>query len=66
MTKIDSTTILWQVQVRAKTGRWINKGRFETRKDARVNAWMYREVNGGNGKAPYGFGSTRVVRVVRG
>lgn len=61
----DSIHVLWQVQVRkSRAHKWVNKGRFETRKDARTNAWMYREVNGGSGKPPYGFGNTRVVRVV--
>lgn len=61
--KTDSTKITWHVQVKSRrSGKWVTKARFETRKDARTNAWMYREVNGGNGSEPYGFGNTRVVR----
>lgn len=61
----DSIHVMHQVQVRkSRAHKWVNKGRFETRKDARTNAWMYREVNGGDGKPPYGFGNTRVVRFV--
>ena len=61
----DSIYVMWHVQVVSRrSGEWVTKARFETRKDARTNCWMYREVNGGNGQRPYGFGNTRVVRVV--
>lgn len=55
MAKRDSTKVLWQVQVKAKNGAWINKGRFETRRDARAKKVALR--------AEYGFGNTREIRV---
>lgn len=57
--------IKWRVQYRlSRKHKWRNAGLFETRKDARVEAWTKRvwgdeplaKCNG------YGFGNTRVVR----
>ena len=57
--KKDSTKILWRVQYRLGRSRaWKNAGLYETRKDARVGAAIYRRLEG--------FGNTRVVRVERG
>ena len=59
----------WRVQVRrSRSHAWRNTGLFETRKDARTNAWMYREVNGGSvgvDRQPVGFGNTRIVRYIK-
>lgn len=65
-----STAIQWRVQVKAKTGNWINKGLFETRAVARVHAKYLRGLhtvpNAKNYVHPgYGFGNTRVVRYER-
>lgn len=64
MAKQDSTKVLWQVQVRkSRAHKWVNKGRFETRENARAAAaWLRGEPGWG---AVYGFGNTRVVRVVK-
>lgn len=71
MTKIDSTRIVWLVQARLAYGRkWITKARFERRQDARERAIEMRylhESDHNDDPAPgYGFGNTRVQRVVKG
>lgn len=56
--KRDSTKVLWQVQVRkSRAHKWVNKGRFETRRNARLSAETWRDWAG--------FGNTRVVRVAK-
>ena len=71
MTKTDSTKVLWQVQVRkSRLHKWTNKGRFEKRDNARVAAYCLRVwgVSGYGASTAaegYGFGNTRVVRVVK-
>lgn len=66
--KRDSTTVLWQVQVRlSRAHAWRSKGLFETRRNARFHAQWMRDgiiVNDKTGRqdGPYGFGNTRVVR----
>ena len=56
--KTDSTKVMWRVQTKAKTGRWINRGLYETRATARLHARIQRSING--------WGTTRVQRHVRG
>lgn len=70
---MSSTSKQWRVQVKAKTGRWINKGLFETRDAARDQAYMLR-VWGPDGVKDgvmavmkgVGFGNTRVIPYVKG
>ncbi len=65
MTKTDSTKVMWRIQVRkSRAHKWVSKGTFETRRNAREAAAWFRE---GRGHVPaYGLGNTRVVRVVKG
>jgi hypothetical protein len=59
MTKTDSTKVMWQVQVRGnRDAAWRNRGRFETRSNAREKAAALRDV--------WGMWNTRVMRVVKG
>ena len=67
MTRIDSTKVLWRVETKAKTGRWIKRGLYETRESARAMATAWREgyyldLVG----SPLGLGRTRVVRHISG
>lgn len=70
MKRIDSTKIRWRVQIRkSRAHKWVNKGLFEVRDEARTIAFMYREcVTWKDGAAvqPSGFGNTRVVRYQKG
>lgn len=73
MTPSESNTRKqWRVQVKAKTGNWINKGLYETRKDARARCRDLRgemRLHGGGliyTRGAYGFGNTRVVRYIKG
>ncbi len=51
----------WRVQVRKSRNHvWKNKGLFETREVARLQAWRCREAADG-----YGFGNTRVIPYVK-
>lgn len=66
MTRIDSTKVKWQVQVRkSRDHKWIVKGTFETRDAARWRAGELRDGfwGGANG---VGFGNTRTVRHISG
>ncbi len=74
MTKTDSTKVMWQVQVRkSRLHKWTSKGRFETRGSARRAAYCLRvwgrsawgSAHDGFTQG-YGFGNTRVERVVKG
>lgn len=72
MAKRDSTKVLWQVQARkTRQNKWENRGRFETREDAREKCAELREgwveVCAADLKETpiYGFGNTRVVSVVK-
>ena len=60
----------WRVQVRkSRAHKWVNKGLFETRADARLSAAMHRhfsELVGRSFVPPVGFGNTRVVPYVKG
>lgn len=57
--KTDSTEITWRVQYRRNRDRgWRNGPRYETREDARRQCAVER--------AMFGFGNTRVQRVVKG
>ena len=67
MTRIDSTKVKWRVQVRrSRAHKWVNKGLFETREAARLEAWnlRYRFIKG-TYDVP-GFGNTRTVRHISG
>ena len=65
MTRIDSTQVRWRVQVRkSRAHKWVNKGLFETRDDAREETWWWREQDCYG--PPVGFGNTRVVRHISG
>jgi hypothetical protein len=68
MTRIDSTKVLWRVQVRkSREHAWKNKGLWEVRRMARDSAWLHRIGLGvSDPGAPYGFGNTRVVRHISG
>lgn len=68
MTRIDSTKLKWRVETKAKTGRWIKRGLFETRSVARENARELRDgwVDGPASSSGYGFGNVRVVRHISG
>ena len=58
----------WRVQVRkSRAHKWVNKGLFETRDVARIEAWGLRVgCNPNHWDLSYGFGNTRVVKYVRG
>lgn len=61
MTTYQDTRIVWQVQARkSRAHKWTNKGRFETRSNAREAAIDQREFQFLHG---LGFGNTRVVRI---
>jgi hypothetical protein len=69
MTRIDSTQIKWRVETKAKTGRWVKRGLYETRSAARMAARVLRnglEVKGVQHFDGYGFGRVRVVRHISG
>ena len=56
---MNSTKIQWRVEAReSRTKKWIRKGLFETRANARLQCEVFREW--------VGFGNTRVVKYVKG
>lgn len=62
----DSIYVVWQVQARkSRAGKWVNKGRYETRSNAREEALELRDLGyiHGRGFHGYGFGNTRVIRI---
>lgn len=66
MTKRDSTKVLWRVQVRkSRAHKWVNKGQWETRSGARGSARVFRDIEPCGDRYGYGFGNTRVLRVVK-
>lgn len=71
MARTDSTKVKWRVQVRDSHNKpWKNKGLFEVRWMARIDARYLRGPHmDSRMKYPYrdgyGFGNTRVVRHVR-
>lgn len=61
---MSSTKVQWRVQVRkSRAHKWVNKGLYETRENARIAAWSFRDKVNGQG---YGFGNTRIVRYEKG
>lgn len=64
--KTDSTKVMWRVQTKAKTGRWINRGLYETRDVARIECMALRHGMGKYIGQAWGYGRTRIVRHVRG
>ena len=70
--KRDSTRVLWRVQVRkSRKHKWVAKGTFETRKDAREKCAELRGEYNSVWQCyvsdyALGFGNTRVVRVEKG
>ena len=62
----------WRVQVRkSRAHKWVNKGLFETRRNARNLAYVHRMFTVVSRTATlvvcgYGFGNTRVIKYVKG
>lgn len=56
----------WRVQVRkSRAHKWVNKGLFETREDARIQCAIFRGDERYWSDVVYGFGNTRVIPYVK-
>lgn len=59
----------WRVQTKnASTGKWTNRGLFETRRMARISCKLYREclhLVDKRFSSAFGLGNTRVVKYIK-
>lgn len=58
----------WRVQTKGASGKWRNRGLWETRRDARYSCYCYRELSHFDGKKfvpPFGLGNTRTVKYIK-